>query len=282
VTDAGLDHIAGFKALEELALSGTKVTAKGVEGLREALPKCKIYWNGAAVEPKSAAPAAPVADADRKAAEYTLSVGGEVKINEQGPVVKAAADLPREVFRLTWVGLPNNKQVTDAGLAAFKGCKNLGGLQLEGTPVTDAGLIHLKDCTGLTGLDLSNTKVTDAGLIQFKDYTKLTYLQLADTQATDAGLAYLQGSKNLMYLNLARTQVGDAGVARLKDCGNLTTLWLEGTPVTDAGLSHVNGLDKLIDLKLTKTKVTAQGVEGLAKMLPKCKITWDGGVIEPK
>jgi hypothetical protein len=28
--------------------------------------------------------------------------------------------------------------------------------------------------------------------------------------------------------------------------------------------------------------VTAKGVEGLAKALPKCKITWDGGVIEPR
>jgi hypothetical protein len=38
----------------------------------------------------------------------------------------------------------------------------------------------------------------------------------------------------------------------------------------------------LTELYLTNTKVTAKGVEGLAKVLPGCKIVWDGGVIEPK
>jgi hypothetical protein len=33
---------------------------------------------------------------------------------------------------------------------------------------------------------------------------------------------------------------------------------------------------------LTNTKVTADGVQKLAKALPKCRIEWDGGTIEPK
>jgi hypothetical protein len=36
---------------------------------------------------------------------------------------------------------------------------------------------------------------------------------------------------------------------------------------------------QLIELNVANTKVTAKGVEGLAKPLPKCKITWDGGAI---
>jgi hypothetical protein len=85
-----------------------------------------------------------------------------------------------------------------------------------------------------------------------------------------------------MYLNLGRTQVSDVGLAQLKDSKDLTTLYLDGTPISDMGLTHLTGLDKLIELKLAKTKVTAKGVEILAKALPKCKITWDGGAIEPK
>jgi eukaryotic-like serine/threonine-protein kinase len=54
------------------------------------------------------------------------------------------------------------------------------------------------------------------------------------------------------------------------------------TPVTDTGLACLAGRDKLTLLDLSNTKVTAKGVEGLAKALPKCKFTWDGGVIEPK
>ena len=41
-------------------------------------------------------------------------------------------------------------------------------------------------------------------------------------------------------------------------------------------------MEKLTELDLRETQVTAKGVEGLAKSLPKCKITWGGGVIEPK
>jgi hypothetical protein len=34
-------------------------------------------------------------------------------------------------------------------------------------------------------------------------------------------------------------------------------------------------------LGLAKTAVTKEGVEDLAKALPRCRIVWDGGVIEP-
>jgi len=50
----------------------------------------------------------------------------------------------------------------------------------------------------------------------------------------------------------------------------------------DVWLVQLSGLDKLTELDLRERKVTAKGVQGLAKALPKCKITWEGGVIEPK
>jgi len=42
MTDAGLDHLAGLTNLEELNVTGTKVTADGIARLQAALPKCKI------------------------------------------------------------------------------------------------------------------------------------------------------------------------------------------------------------------------------------------------
>ena len=42
LTDAGLGCLAELKRLEVLALQGTRVTMRGVEGLRSALPRCEI------------------------------------------------------------------------------------------------------------------------------------------------------------------------------------------------------------------------------------------------
>jgi serine/threonine protein kinase/Leucine-rich repeat (LRR) protein len=292
---------------------------------------------------------------DRRAAEYVLSIGGVIRIDGGDREIRAAAQLPKEAFRLTDVDLNFNKQVTDAGLAAFKDCtsvtalglyacgqvtdaglahfkdckdlsllyiegvgvtdaalavfanyKNLTVLQLGNTrvtdaglahlqdiksltsiqllnqPVTDAGLAHLKNCKNLTHLDLRGTQVTDAGLAHFKDCKDLSVLWLGSTSITDVGLALFKDCQNLTQLDLAGTSITDDGVARVKGHKSLTSLDLQGTPVTDAALAYLAKMDKLIELNLAKTKVTAKGVEGLAKALPKCKIAWDGGVIEPK
>jgi hypothetical protein len=42
VTDEGIKELANFKALTELNLAGTKVTAEGVKELQKALPQCQI------------------------------------------------------------------------------------------------------------------------------------------------------------------------------------------------------------------------------------------------
>ena len=70
-------------------------------------------------------------------------------------------------------------------------------------------------------------------------------------------------------------------MALFKDCKNLTLLHLQGTAVSDAGLTHFKEFKNLTHLTLQKTKVTAAGIDELIKALPKCKIEWDGGVIEP-
>ncbi len=326
---------------------------------------------------------ATATDPDRRAAEYALSLGGYVKVNEQEQNVPAITDLQREPFRMTYVDL-RYPQLPDSGLASFKGCKNLvylslaprdseGGqgivtneglayfkdcknltsLTLDSNAFTDAGLAYFKDCKNLTSLylscsgvtgaglvnfkdcknlidlnlygtqvsnagldafadcknlknlDLGYTRVTDAGVVHFKDCKNLIDVSLYHTPVGDAGIAAFMDCKNLKNLNLNETQVGGVGLAQLKDCKGLrvlqlgdskltdaglaslknfeglTKLVLWGAPVSDAGLALLAGFDNLTDLDLRYTKVTGRGLKGLAKVLPKCTITWDGGVIEP-
>jgi serine/threonine protein kinase/formylglycine-generating enzyme required for sulfatase activity/Leucine-rich repeat (LRR) protein len=194
----------------------------------------------------------------------------------------------------------------DAGLANFEACKNLTNLSLGGTQVSDVGLANFKDCKKLTNLRLYfDTKVSDVGLAYFKGCRNLSELNLAFIPVSDVGLAYFKGCENLIELILDNTRVSDAGMSSFKDCGNLsilrlngtkvsdrglanledcrnlTALHLYGTEVTDAALERLSGFRKLVYVLATKTNVTEAGVKKLAAARPRCKIEWDGGVIEP-
>jgi uncharacterized membrane protein len=195
-----------------LHLARTQVTAKGVEGLAKALPKCKIEWE--AVTATKAAEEKK--DPDRRAAEYVLSTGGYVRVDGEDRYIRVAARLPKGAFRLTTVDVRNNDLVRDAGLAAFKGCKNLTGLFLVNVPVGDEGLAYFKDCKSLIWLDLWGADLTDAGLAHFGDCKNLSLLCLSNTQVTDAGLAHFKDCKNLTDLRLVHTKVTAAGIEELK------------------------------------------------------------------
>ena len=123
-------------------------------------------------------------------------------------------------------------------------------------------------------------KVVDADLARLKGLSGLGVF-IAHNELTDEGVAHVSRIPTLGWLTLMNTKVTDAGVAHLRDATNLNTLQLQGTAVGDTGLTALHGLNKLTALELQGTKVTAAGVAKLAKALPKCKIAWDGGIIEP-
>jgi len=106
--------------------------------------------------PSALGQAAPTTEADRRAADYVLSVlHGAVCVNNQDHSwIRAATDLPRGSWRLTGVELRKIWNLTDAHLNILKGCRNLTLLSVFDTPVTDAGLDHTKvsDLAPLRGI----------------------------------------------------------------------------------------------------------------------------------
>jgi hypothetical protein len=196
-------------------------------------------------------------------------------------------------------------EITDAGVAHFRHCTELASVVFGGPKLTDAvfekvatpklgamafevspqltghGLRHLKQCVSLGGLALSNSNIDDAGFAELGDLPQLTRLNLAASKVGDAGLKNIARFPKLRVLLLEWTQVSDAGLAELKGARNLEELVLGGPKITDAGLPHLAAIPKLKGLRLEGTKVTAAGVAALQKALPKCKIKWDGGTIEP-
>jgi serine/threonine protein kinase len=218
-------------------------------------------------------------EVDRRAAERVLALGGQVMI-DAGPEWRA--QIPAGPFRVRGVDLHRNKQVTDADLALFKRCPALIALILWETNISDEGLVHVRECRGLDTLYLGTTRVTDAGLVHLADLPKVTALSLDRTAVTDAGLAHLSGYRALKKLLLFNNlQITDAGVAHFKQCEGLEHLDLTRTGVGDAGLALFSSCRRLTDVLLIETRVTAGGVAAFAKALPRCKIVWDGRVIEP-
>ena len=97
-----------------------------------------------------------------------------------------------------------------------------------------------------------------------------------------AGAAHLKGLNRLFWLHLGETKVSNAGLAHLKDFANLKEILLNDTRINDAGLEHLNVLKNLEGLNLEFTDVTDEAVEKLHQSIPRCKITYDGGVLEAK
>ncbi len=245
--------------------------------------------HNAAVKPELPTSSAPL-DADRKAAERMLAVGGVIRIETDGKArdVDTVGRLPPSPFKLIHVGLYGNEKVSDADLACFDGCKNLRVLNLQSLSVTDAGLVHFKGCKNLVVLCLFGDRITDAGLANFNDCTDLEelrlhlmkmvtdrgmahfkackdlrILELYGTPITDAGLAAFQNCKDLTQLHLGATLITDRGLAYFADCNNLRQLGLGAMPVNEAWLAKLKNCQQLGTLWLDSTPVTDAGLDQL-------------------
>jgi formylglycine-generating enzyme required for sulfatase activity/Leucine-rich repeat (LRR) protein len=218
---------------------------------------------------KPAVPVTAVADVDRKAAEWVLSIGGQVTIrpDNQPQTFAINRNLPAGHFQVLEVYLNGNYGFSSAALVNLKGLTNLKRLDLWLTNASDTGLAHLKGLTNLTHLSLSATHVTNDGLIHLKNLTNLRQLILTHTRVSDAGLVHLKDLSNLQELWLGATLLSDAGLVHLGGLTNLRFLSLGvNTQVTDAGLIHLKGLTNLKDLNLSMTQLTDAGVPMLASL----------------
>ena len=144
--------------------------------------------------------------------------------------IKAAADLPREPFRLTKVRASENQQLTDAGLANFKDCKNLDELNLQKTNVTAAGIDKLKKA-------LPNCKIEwDGGLIESKQssFAQLSPDWLKKVRALPPDKQLEEVSAELVKRNPGYAGIADpAAFNGTKKDGQVAELKIDTLNVTD-------------------------------------------------
>jgi hypothetical protein len=111
----------------------------------------------------------------------------------------------------------NAAQITDPQVEMLSTVADkIYDLNLAGTKVTDDGLKALEGMKNLHRLHLEKTAVTDGGLSHLKGLASLEYLNLYNTSVTDAGMAHLEGLKGLKNLYLWQSKVTDAGADGLK------------------------------------------------------------------
>ena len=137
--------------------------------------------------------------------------------------------------------------VTDEGVAAIKGWKQLKRLNLHGTKAGDSALEHVATFTSLESLDVGSTLMTDVGLERLAQLTNLKELTIGGNELGDAGLQALRQMPNLTYLDLSGRQ------------GNDKNVWT--VSMSNLGLQALLTLKNLRDLRFACTSTTV-GVEG--------------------
>ena len=137
--------------------------------------------------------------------------------------------------------------VTDEGLAAVKGWKNLKRLNVHGTKISDTTLEHISGITTIESLDIGSSMVTDVGLERLSSLTRLKELTMGGNELGDAGLQALRLLPGLTYLDLNGRQGTDSNV------------WTIG--MSDRGLDALLTLKELRELRFGCTTLGV-GSEG--------------------
>jgi Leucine-rich repeat (LRR) protein len=234
-------------------------------------------------------------DADRKAAEWIVRLGGYVRIVSAGVALEYPKNgkLPDGPFQVVDIDLTqpaNENKVTNDGIVMLRGLKHLKSLCLEvkgfddlsplqemenlevfrgrfykdNSTVTESLLSPLQKLPRLR--ELSIAYVPEAAIASLHEFAHLEVLQLLQCPLPDAAIDTLNGLKHLRVLSFQGTPVSDAGLERLRDLPELTTLSLEGTTVKGANLEVLKALPKLISLNISDTQVTDSTLSSLRKL----------------
>ncbi len=219
-------------------------------------------------------------DSDRVLAEWVISLGGTVQVDNQVNEIVLSSDLPKKAFYVSGVNLDANSLITDSDAALFANAKRLRRLYLANTRLTDDLAPHLAQCENLEELFLHGTRISRKTFAVCKNLKKLRTFFASGS--VDAAVSQLQDCHELDYLSLSLSDLSDDGLLHLRSLKNLKTLEIKVTRVTDAGLESLKELRYLNFLDLKETAVMQAGVNRLHEQLPQCKIEWNGGVISPK
>jgi hypothetical protein len=252
-------------------------------------------------------PLESIADIDRAATMWFLSVGAMVAIEmlaDDGNIIDDTyreihriVEIPKEPFAVKDVYFPKNAALDDAGFVNFRDLKNLQMLVIDGAfeRITDAAIENLRGCTrlgqgcGISDKALEHLKhlpaltylsiggkpgLTDAGLVTLKKFPALTTLYIGGANLTDAGLRHFSDFRNLQSLGLGGIRgFTDEGLAHVAEMKTLKILDLVATNAGDATVKRLSENPNLTDLSISYTQVTDEGFAHL-QAIKGLKVIW--------
>lgn len=238
--------------------------------------------------------------ADRKAAEFTLAMGGRVKLIGDARRITDVSQLPSGDFRveiLDWVGMnvdppdlerlsvlpalrelhlpgPIWNQNADSGRDGSVDFKYLAGIQslesitfsyhfLDSIRFRDQGIAALAPLKNLKELVVRQSAVKGHPL---EPLHSLEALDVTLCPFDDEGLRHVKGMPKMKRLLIGDTVVTDAGMEALRGLTELEQLDIHGTPITDAGLANIAGLKKLKKLNLMGTAISDASIAVLTEL----------------
>lgn len=211
-------------------------------------------------------------EADRKAAEWALRVGGMVRVFLDGVVNEYPKDgkLPDGPFNVIFLDLnkpAGEGKLTNEGMKYIEGLKHLKELHMNGANLDDFSFLK-----GMERLETFHGAPSEEGLNYLKALPKLKDIEIGfywgNPKITDVGILNFRGgfpSLEALYMSSCN-KVTDAGFQGLRDLKKLKSLSLFGTQITDAGLQHLSGLEELRELNLERAPVSGPGLEHLKKL----------------
>lgn len=246
LTDDDLQHLVPLKSLKSLHCGQTKLTPTGLAKFKAARPDVKVESDVAETD----------FAAERAAAEWVLSVGGNVavRVGEQRTMVSQPSDLPKEPFTLVEInlGLAESGPFTTDGIQRLSKLRHLEEIILSERHSALELLQQLPEQSAIHGLFSPGSKTNDAVLAAcVRCLPGLKFLQIHSGRFSDAGFQQLQKLQQLGYLNLYDTELTDARLAQVAMLPALYNLQLTSNPkLTANGLRSLTKCPRLQHLDL--------------------------------
>jgi len=201
------------------------------------------------------APVTRLGSADRIAAEWLITKGGDVFITGREDAVTDVNDLPGGDIQVRQVKFRKPPLTgEDRKLLPLRGLQYLEYVSLDTSRVSADGIAVLESLPALRRLGCGSPTFTRENFAAICRLKKLSALYLTGNQLTALDCEALATHiPNLTSLNL---------------CSSPT--------IDDSAIQTLQGLKNLKSLQLQGTSVTAEGVAALKRTLPDCVVEWDG------